>query len=260
MKFLTILVVVLIYKNWLGGHPIRELVSVDGWFAWVKDLVRSEIARFVVAVMVPALLLLWLSLALSGWLLGLVYLVLSIAVVLYAVDIIDLNNVFDDHRLWMRSEAHSEESREQQHESFRTDIIYDSFQSIVPSLFWFLCLGPAGALLYVLSEQYLDGLSDEDEASPFADQLLYWMEWIPARVTGLLFAVLGDFRHGLSAFLDTMADTQSGIALTLREVADGAMGQKSGDHEQQLEELRWMVEANLWGWVGLTAILTIAGW
>jgi AmpE protein len=260
MKFLTILVVVLIYKNWLGGHPLREIVSVDGWFGWVKDVVRSETIRFVVAVVVPSLLLLWISVEMTGWLLGLVYLALSIVVVLYAVDIIDLDVLFDDHRLWLRTEDTSEAAKEQQQDSFRTDIIYESFQSIVPSLFWFLCLGPAGALLYVLSEQYLNDLSDEDEAFPFADQLLYWMEWIPARISGLLFAVLGDFRRGLSAFVDTMADTQSGIALTLREVADGAAGQKSADTDEELEDLRWMVEANLWGWVGLTALLTIAGW
>ena len=99
MKFLTIIVVVLVYRNWFGGNPIREVVSTDKWFIAVRDSITAPNLRYLVAVILPAVVLLWISFAIDDWFFGLLYLALSIAVLLFAIKIIDLDMQLFDFRL-----------------------------------------------------------------------------------------------------------------------------------------------------------------
>jgi adenosylcobinamide-phosphate synthase len=83
----------------------------------------------------------------------------------------------------------------------------DSYRYVFGTLFWFLVLpGPTGAVLYRLTVL----LSDEwhgDEATPMGHQLvafgepigrlLYWLDWLPLRLTAVTFAVVGDFEDAI---------------------------------------------------------------
>ena len=99
---------------------------------------------------------------------------------------------------------------------------------------------------------------DENDYSPVGE-ILYWMEWIPARVTGLIFAFLGEFRRGFAAFLDTLSDTENSHALILSNVLRDSIVVE-GDDETQLLELQWLLQNTVWGWVAIAAVLTIMGW
>ena len=103
MKFITVIVVLLIYRNWWGGNPVRDVVSVDGWFHWIEGMVSERKMRYVCAVIVPSLILFWVSIVTADWILGLVYLVLSVVTVLYAIECIDFDGIFDEYRLSVRS-------------------------------------------------------------------------------------------------------------------------------------------------------------
>jgi AmpE protein len=270
MKFLTVLIVVLIQQNWVGSHPIRDLFRIDGWFDWVDELSSADLVRFSVAVILPFLLLLWISIVLSGWVFGLLYLALSIVVVLYAVELIDLDTRFTDQRLWLGSVDPADSDDDavlRAQDRFVADTVYDSFRSVVPALFWFLLLGPAGTLAYVLCDQYASRSQDAsgDNSDSVAHPVLYWMEWLPARVCGVLYALLGDFRQGMAAVLATAGDTNNSVASTLSDTARGSIHVAADSAarpaaEYELNELQWLLERNIWGWVGLAALLTILGW
>ena len=263
MKFLTVLIVVLIQQNWVGGHPVRDFVNINGWLDWVASRSGSDPVRFSIAVILPFLLLLWISITLAGWLFGAFYLVLSIAVVLYAIEMIDLDTRFDSQRMRLTSQdgspAASDEARRVQ-DQFVADTVYDSFRSVVPALFWFLLLGPAGTLAYVLCDRYDQRLGDSDS---IAGLVLYWMEWIPARVCAVIYALLGDFRQGIDAILETAGDTTIPVSSTLSDTARGAIHSVEGSRlplAAELNELQWLLERSIWGWVGLAALLAILGW
>ncbi len=85
--------------------------------------------------------------------------------------------------------------------------IEDSYRHVFGTLFWFLVLpGPAGAVLYrltVLLARQWQGLGVTPMGQQLAafgrpvQQLLYWLDWLPVRLTALTFAVVGDFEDAI---------------------------------------------------------------
>lgn len=59
---------------------------------------------------------------------------------------------------------------------------------------WFMILGPAGALLYRLTNWYLE---QNSESQGFAAKLNKILEWVPARVTALAYLLAGDMGAGV---------------------------------------------------------------
>jgi membrane protein required for beta-lactamase induction len=75
-------------------------------------------------------------------------------------------------------------------------------------LFWFAILGPVGALTYwflAVFKQVCGGLQD-DNASLY--KTLNWLHamaaWIPARITGFIYALVGNFTRGFNSWLQAM--------------------------------------------------------
>lgn len=100
--------------------------------------------------------------------------------------------------------------------------------------FWLLMpLGPAGAIIYRVSE-YLAWAWNEPEhmrGEPFgrfAARVFYWIDWIPARLTAIAFAVVGNFEDAIYAwrnFADRWENGNNGIILA---TGGGAMGVQLG--------------------------------
>lgn len=100
--------------------------------------------------------------------------------------------------------------------------------------FWFaMPLGPAGAILYRVSE-YLARAWNEPEHlknepfGRFAAKAFYWIDWIPARLTAIAFAVVGNFEDAIYAwrnFAHRWQDEAVGIILS---AGGGAMGLRLG--------------------------------
>jgi adenosylcobinamide-phosphate synthase len=113
-----------------------------------------------------------------------------------------------------------------------------SHRHVFGVLFWFLVLpGPGGAVLYRLSE-YLSrrwnrGSAAGDPGMPpdqfgrFAQLAYAWIDWMPARLTALGFAIVGDFEGAVYCWrhltLDSRPNVNSARTLILA-AAGGAMG------------------------------------
>ena len=269
MKFLTILIVIIFHRNWAGGNPLREQFQVDSWFSWVSGRVAAGNLKFLLGVVAPTLLLLLLSWQLADWLFGLFWLALSLVIVLYCIEIVDTDIAFDDQFLWLRSLQNDDElaQLQQTQSNFRGDITYEVFQSMVPVLFWFLILGPAGALLFVLCQRYLEQADEDDTEVDLLELILFWMEWIPARFTVFLLALLGEFGRTWQVLTDSLMDVENSAVTTLHAAVktagnladDASVDDFVTETEAELGYLKDLLERSLWGWVGLAAILTIAG-
>lgn len=96
-------------------------------------------------------------------------------------------------------------------------------------LFWFIVLGPAGAVLFrlasVLSLRWR-------EASPAfsgaAGEIFHVLNWVPVRLTALTYAVAGDFEDALYCWRtqsQAWAEAEEAVALA---AGAGAMGVKLG--------------------------------
>jgi len=109
-----------------------------------------------------------------------------------------------------------------------------SYQHVFAVVFWFVLLpGPSGAILYRLSS-FLHrrwGASGDAELAAFgsfAAQVFRFLDWAPARLTGIAFAVVGDFEDAAYCWRTQAAkwpDPSLGIVLAS---GAGAMGVRLG--------------------------------
>jgi adenosylcobinamide-phosphate synthase len=113
-------------------------------------------------------------------------------------------------------------------------------------LFWFLLLGPAGALLYRLA--YLLKNAWEGQHNDFRDfsqQLFDWLDWLPARFTAASFAVVGDFEDAVYCWrTQASAWPNEAIGIILASGA-GALGVKLGEPLTCNGMLQWRAELGL---------------
>jgi len=110
--------------------------------------------------------------------------------------------------------------------------------------FWFLMpLGPACAVMYRVSE-YLARAWNEPEHMKneafgrFAAEAFYWIDWIPARMTAIAFAVVGNFEDAVYSWRNCAhrwKDEAIGIILS---AGGGAMGVRLGAVEDSPMEQR----------------------
>ncbi|MET0264480.1 MAG: CobD/CbiB family protein [Duganella sp.] len=99
--------------------------------------------------------------------------------------------------------------------------------------FWFLVLGPAGAILYRVSEYVARAWNEPEHMrneafGQFAGRAFYWVDWLPVRLTAVAFAVVGNFEDAIYAwrnFAHRWSDEAIGIILS---AGGGAMGVRLG--------------------------------
>lgn len=272
MKFLTVLIIFFVYRNWVGGNPIHDAVPFARYAHWFRQRGIVANVRYLLCVGLPVLVTLLVSLEIGNWLLGLVWLVFAIAILLYSVDIFDEEVAFDDQAAWLGDPPDDMDlaSVQRQHNDFQAETLCLSFQSLYPALFWFLVMGPAGALAYGLSRRYLDLLDEDEEEFEFVDRAVFFLEWPAARVAGLLFALVGHFGRCFEVWLESIADVRSTTEEVLVALASAAVDEPEVTGTTDIpeftaaamasnESLRELLDRSLFGWLGVAAVVAIMG-
>src|SRR5262245_26932039 len=77
-----------------------------------------------------------------------------------------------------------------------------SHRHVFGTIAWFIVLGPAGAVLYRASDMLTAkwgavGIPEGGEFGRFAARFHFWADWVPARLTALTFAVVGNFEDAV---------------------------------------------------------------
>jgi len=113
-----------------------------------------------------------------------------------------------------------------------------SHRHVFGVLFWFLVLpGPSGAVLYRLSEYLarhwnrppalVEAGVAPDQFGVFAQQAYAWIDWLPARLTALGFAIVGDFEGAAHCWRHLTVDSRPNVTADrtlILAAASGAMG------------------------------------
>lgn len=96
--------------------------------------------------------------------------------------------------------------------------------------FWFILLGPAGALLYRLAlftKQAWNG--PESDFTRVACRAFYWLDWLPSRFTAIGFAVVGDFEDALFCWRTQAAQWKDEAMGIMLASGAGALGVRLGE-------------------------------
>jgi AmpE protein len=152
-------------------------------------------------------------------------------------------------------------------------ILEQANRRVFAVIFWFLVLGPIGAVLYRLASK-LPHLQTSREADflQAGGQLLAILDWAPARLTAASYAIAGSFEDALygwrsyheSRFND-FSSSATGIlictgsgALRLSYLMDNDMDEAYKRH--LVDAAMGLVWRSLVVWLVLIALLTLAGW
>ncbi len=135
-------------------------------------------------------------------------------------------------------------------------------------LFWFIVLGPAGAVLYRFTALLWDQYGRGGDA--FADSLgrVYaLLDWPSAHLSAMGFALSGHFDGALARW---RALPQSGLFsdradTVLVAIGWGALGYRDPDHQdvdwdRALEDQIALIRRTLVVWVAVVALLTLVDW
>lgn len=254
MTFLSILFALLLeqLKPLRADNPVyREIkafaVRMETWFN-AGDASHGRLGWFLMmfALMAPVSLVYWLLLrynwifAAFAWNVLIVYLTLgfrhyshyftSIQLALNAGDEAAARALLAE---WTKQDTIGMEANEISRIAVEKALI-TTHRNVFGVFFWFLMpLGPAAAVMYRVSE-YLARAWNEPEHmrneafGEFAAKAFYWIDWIPARLTAVAFAVVGNFEDAVYAwrnFADRWKDEAIGIILA---AGGGAMGVRLG--------------------------------
>jgi adenosylcobinamide-phosphate synthase len=262
MTLFSILVVLVLEQF----RPLRRDNPVYGWIVALAARVersfnagRAEHGRLgwlvmMSALVAPTLLVHWLlayagPLAQLAWTVVIVYLTLgfrhyshyfsSIQIALNNGDLIEARRLLAE---WSRTETAELDARDIARLAVERSLV-TTHRNVFGVFFWLLApIGPAGAVLYRVAEYLARAWSEpahlENEAfGQFARRAFRVIDWVPARLTAIAFAIVGNFEDAVYAwrnFARRWSDESTGIILS---AGGGAMGVRLGTPTENASSL-----------------------
>ncbi|MEX0730412.1 MAG: regulatory signaling modulator protein AmpE [Aquisalimonadaceae bacterium] len=130
-------------------------------------------------------------------------------------------------------------------------------------LFWFVLLGPFGAVAWRMAclAGAFGGRDDADDSRPGLLATWYhWLGWVPARLTVLSYAAMGNFSNTMTAWRESSATHDDNGALLEHGGAAALdlnfLGER-GEVTEQLREARRFLRRTALLWLAAIALLTI---
>ena len=151
--------------------------------------------------------------------------------------------------------------------------------------FWFILLGPAGAVVYRLAHILYQkwGVLEPHEFGRFGlftATVFEWLDWLPVRLLGLSFAIVGDFEDAIHCWREQAANWTNKAQGIVLAAGAGALGVRLGepleqdgkveirpdlglgdeadpDHIDSAVSLIWRTVAL---WLALLLLITLAQW
>ncbi len=271
---------------------LTELRRFDLFYRYVSWL-RAKLPTFsfqngsvtLVIVIAGVLFAVWLISAMLGNVLGLFGFLFGIAVLIFTIGPRDLakdvqnintaleNNDFEAANFYASYLANRtiSEPPMQLVQTVKEEILLQANIRMLGVFFWFILLGPVGAVMFRLSCLLKEDQQDEnDEFADACRELYKIVNWIPARICVLSYAIAGNFVdtmsywHGLSDLW--LRDSEEFIVVSgigaLRYEQRIDRDDHEGDESDILaiQHTLSLVKRAVIVWVVLLGLLTVTGW
>jgi AmpE protein len=208
MEFLVIVIaLVIVYFN----GPVHFLQG-DQWYlnGFAKLNISTIKTKFVIGLVVPVMVAALAVTLLDNYSKFLV-LLLNLAVLLFSFGRGDIENKIDElikdfyhddvqaafHDLEELNHDDQEQVKVSNNSEFQNlllqSVSYRLFEYVFPTLFWFSLLGAPGAVLYRCVVLLAENNNQNEQEVELSDYLLWVIEWLPVRLLGLCFALVGNF-------------------------------------------------------------------
>ncbi len=258
----------------------RNFEWYDSYSRWlIKTLpgLGNQQKSSIVILLFPIILVIGL---LQGWLddklLGLTELLFGMVIFAYSLGPKDLNrqiNRYLDAREAGDETAAQSEASEIMHHQAPADsdqqivevmraVLHESNDRFFAVIFWFVVLGPLGALLYRLTAHTMRN-SNSATLSAAARQLQAILSWAPAHLAAMGYALTGNYDGAKQQFYSKSKqdDLYECNYHTLITAGQGALKDCApGDEMSCIRSARALVLRTLVVWLAFIAILTLMGW
>jgi membrane protein required for beta-lactamase induction len=275
---LTSVILALLFDRLLRHwHELRDLSWFEHYSASLDRLLKTGngVIKFVLVLLAPLLAFVMLQFLLYGEYFNIPYTLFSIIVLLYCLgpdclisDVeayIDARRLGDDEEALHLAGALTEEaastSPDQQTADVIKAILFIPNQRIFTVLFWFVLIGPIGAVLFRLSsnisKQSLGSLSQ------FADTVQAVLAWLPSRMLASSYALVGNFDGAVLAYKNRPYESDLSISNydTLVNIGLGALRDTQVEDEiAGIQAARNLVVRGVLCWIAVLALLTLGGW
>ncbi len=234
MTFLALVLSLVLSRAWVNhGRVLHRDGWYHSWRAQLRSLGFPPALLLGLEVGIPSIAIQLLLNALQPLLFGLAWIGVSSLLLLYALGRGNAGAEAERYRSQCRrgdfqaallevvpadGEAEAPDSPQQVHAAVQAAFLYRALQRWFAVLFYFLLLGPAGALAYRLLQ-----LSAEETST--ARSLLFYIDWAPARLTAAAFVLTGNFIDSADELYDGFRTAGMPATPLLYSVAMAATGQ-----------------------------------
>lgn len=249
MSFLTLLAALLLAHY----RPIPSVLRPANWHTlittWLEQhlndgQVRHGAIAWSLAVFMPALLV-GVACFLLHWFAGPLNMLLAVASLYLVLDFSGFGSPTENIATSLRD--HNVPLARQQLSKWNGDIteaygavelarttiettLLRAHAGLFAPIFWFVILGPGGAVLYRLAQ--ITNTAWAKETSQFnlaGSRIYYWLEWIPAHVTAIGFAIVGDFEDAMYCWRTQASQWKDRTAGIMLASGAGALGVRLGE-------------------------------
>ncbi|MCO7188774.1 MULTISPECIES: beta-lactamase regulator AmpE [unclassified Pseudoalteromonas] len=162
-------------------------------------------------------------------------------------------------------------------ETFGQTLVWINFQHYCAVMFWFVVLGAPGAVLYATARSLVSTLTERQEEDMPAQvalvrstldthtqrfsQLLFWLDWLPARIASFGYLIIGNFTQGTGCWLKYLLDFETSNRRVVSDIALAAeqIEQQFFGCTYEATCMMRLVKRNILFFLVLTALLTLFG-
>ena len=281
MEFFAVLIAWGAVQFWGSG----AIVQSDDWFVALRRSLRKingAVPRLLLTLS-PLLLVALVLFLLGPILFGLPAFIISVVILLYSLGRGDFHIQLRLYlNSWQRGDLegarrHGEyfdpelrtgaENALQLHQAVRKGVFYHGFERWFAVVFWFFLAGPVFALAYRLLFLIARHEGSEQRERDMAFQGLYYFEYLPARLLGFAFALIGHFDRCFPVwrqlsvaelpsddYLDQLGATCLPGVSAEEAQDDSAFLQRASD---ELQAAQQMLSRSLLCWVGVMALIEL---
>lgn len=249
-----VVLLTLLIQRWLGV----ELKKPDiPWFNHYLSFIRGHCQRYtwwdgfggLLAVLLPMVIIyMLLAFLLLAAVSEVIYFLVSLVILWYYVDAVTLSG--------------------QVGELYPRQLLCQRYQRIFALIFWMVILGPLGVVVYAEALRWV--APPQGESQPVLEsalrtkfeQLVMLLDWLPDRLLGFTFALLGDFSAILTAWraqvfakVECMSAGCGLMAIGLAE-----QGSEANATIEQCHAIDQLVSRSLFVWLAVLALFTLGHW
>ena len=259
-------------------HDLRDLSWFEYYTQAVVRLVRSNgVVQIIAVLVIPVLVVAVIQYLLQDFLLQLPYVAFSVLAFAYCLgpaclssDVefyLEARRLGDEdealHYAGVITERAASTAPDQQTSDVTRAILYVANERIFAVIFWFVILGPAGAVLYRLTTSLTKQDDLNDSLNAIARLFQAVLTWVPTRMLAMGYALTGHFDGAMQAYRNRPYEPD--LALENYDVlVNTGMGalrdQEAVDEISSIMSARNLVMRSILIWIAVLALLTLGGW